>query len=82
MFHYHNIILETLLKTISAKFVGGRTKISSFGQNSVLFSKTEVQKKMQYRDLSQFLEHILKKMGSTEIVMSSVHPSVCPSVRL
>jgi hypothetical protein len=29
-----------------------------------------------------FLEHIFKKMGSTEIVMSSVRLSVCPSVRL
>jgi hypothetical protein len=27
-----------------------------------------------------FLEHIFKKMGSTEIVMSSVCPSVCLSV--
>jgi hypothetical protein len=30
----------------------------------------------------KFLEHIFKKMGSTEIVMSSVRLSVCPSVRL
>jgi hypothetical protein len=29
-----------------------------------------------------YFEHILKKMGSTEIVMSSVRLSVCPSVRL
>jgi hypothetical protein len=28
-----------------------------------------------------FLEHIFKKMGSTEIVVSSVRPSVCLSVR-
>jgi hypothetical protein len=30
---------------------------------------------------STFLEYILKKMGSTEIVMSSVRLSVRPSVR-
>jgi hypothetical protein len=28
----------------------------------------------------QFLAHIFKKMGSTEIVVSSVRLSVCPSV--
>jgi hypothetical protein len=27
--------------------------------------------------LNLFLEHIFKKMGSTEIVVSSVRPSVC-----
>jgi hypothetical protein len=27
------------------------------------------------------LEHIFKKIGSTEIVVSSVRPSVCPSIR-
>jgi hypothetical protein len=32
--------------------------------------------------LKIFLEHIFKKMGSTEIVMSSVRLSVRPSVRL
>jgi hypothetical protein len=30
--------------------------------------------------VSFLLEHIFKKMGSTEIVMSSVRLSVCPSV--
>jgi hypothetical protein len=31
--------------------------------------------------ISYLLEHIFKKMGSTEIVVSSVRLSVCPSVR-
>jgi hypothetical protein len=36
--------LETLLKTFSAKFVGGRTKSSSFGQNSVLVPEPKFRK--------------------------------------
>jgi hypothetical protein len=46
--------LEILLKTFSAKFVGGRTKSSCFGQNSVLVPEPKFRKKLKYRDLSIF----------------------------
>jgi hypothetical protein len=36
-----------LLKTFSAKFVGGRTKSSSFGQNSVLMFQNRSSEKIE-----------------------------------
>jgi hypothetical protein len=55
-----------------------------FGRNSIhgWFVCADSGLETVWKHFDQFLEHIFKKMGSTEIVVSSVRLSVCPSVRL
>jgi hypothetical protein len=54
--------LETFLKTFSANIIFGRTKSSSFGRNSLLFSRTAVQKKLEIlRFTANFCKLVIKK---------------------
>jgi hypothetical protein len=57
-------------------------KTPELGSENIFFSHFGNRRHFENLKITfQFLEHIFKKMGSTEIVVSSVRPSVRLSVR-